>query len=61
MNTLSKLDWIVSTLFFQKRKLSKASAKSSFSNDLFSNQKIKNALNLTFTDVSDYIKEITNW
>lgn len=59
MNILSKLDWIASTLFGKKRQLSKASAKSSYSTDLYSNEKIKNALNITFTDVSDYIKEIT--
>jgi dihydroflavonol-4-reductase len=59
MNTLSKLNWITSTIFRQKRQISKASAKSSYSNDLYSNEKIKNALNMTFTDVSDYIKEIT--
>ena len=56
----SKIDWLFSTLFFQKRRLSKSSAKSSYSTDLYSNEKIKNALNITFTDVSDYIKEITN-
>jgi dihydroflavonol-4-reductase len=60
MNALSKLDWIASTVFGQKRQLSKASAKSSYSTDLFSNEKIKNALNFTFIDVRDYIKEITN-
>jgi dihydroflavonol-4-reductase len=58
MNTLSKLDWIVSTFFGQKRQLSKATAKSSYSSDLYSNEKIKNALNITFTDVFDYIKKI---
>ena len=59
MNILSKLDWMVSTFFGKKRQLSKASAKSSYSTDLYCNEKIKNALNITFTDVSDYIKEIT--
>jgi dihydroflavonol-4-reductase len=59
MKTLSKLDWVASTLFGQKRQLSIASAKSSYSTDLYSNEKIKNALNITFKDVSDYIKEIT--
>ncbi|MBW4359423.1 NAD-dependent epimerase/dehydratase family protein [Flavobacterium taihuense] len=60
MNTLSKLDWITSILFGQKRQLSKASARSSYSKDLYSNEKTKNALNITFQDVHDYIKEITN-
>ena len=60
MNTLSKFDWIASNLFGQKRQLSKASARSSYSNDLYSSEKIKNALNITFQDVHHYIKEITN-
>jgi dihydroflavonol-4-reductase len=59
MNTLSKLSWIASAILGQKRQLSKASAKSSYTTDLYANEKIKNALNITFTDVSDYIKEIT--
>lgn len=59
MNTLSKLDWIASAFFCKKRQLSKSSAKSSYSTDLYANEKIKNALNITFTDVSDYIKEIS--
>jgi dihydroflavonol-4-reductase len=60
MNAFSKLDWIASNIFGQKRQLSKASARSSYSSDLYSNEKIKNALNFTFTDVHDYIKEMTN-
>lgn len=60
INTLSKLDWVASNFFGQKRQLSKASAKSSYTTDLYSNEKIKNALNFTFTDVHDYIKEIAN-
>jgi dihydroflavonol-4-reductase len=60
MNALWKLDWIASTIFGQKRQLSKASARSSYSTDLYSNEKIKNALNITFIDVPDYINTITN-
>lgn len=59
MTALSQLDWIASNLFGQKRQLSKASARSSFSTGMYSNEKIKNALNITFTDVSDYIKQIS--
>ncbi|WP_281323172.1 NAD-dependent epimerase/dehydratase family protein [Flavobacterium aestivum] len=58
MNTLYKLDWIASNIFGKKRQLSRASARSSYSNDLFSNEKIKNALNIEFIDVHDYIKKI---
>ncbi|WP_269221626.1 NAD-dependent epimerase/dehydratase family protein [Flavobacterium sp. IMCC34518] len=60
INTLSKLDWISSMLFGQKRQLSKASARSSYSTDLYSNEKIKNALNIEFIDVPNYIKYITD-
>jgi dihydroflavonol-4-reductase len=60
MNVLSKLDWVASNVFGQKRQLSKASARSSYTTDLYSNEKIKNALNITFQDVHNYIKEITN-
>jgi nucleoside-diphosphate-sugar epimerase len=59
MTILSKLDWIVSNIFGRKRQLSKASARSSYSTDLFSNEKIKNALNIEFTGVHDYINKIT--
>jgi dihydroflavonol-4-reductase len=59
MNTLCKLDWIASNVFGQKRQLSKASARSSYSTDLYANEKIKNALNITFIGVHNYIKEIT--
>ena len=59
MNTLSNLDWIASTFLGQKRQLSKASARSSYTADLYSNEKIKNALNITFIDVQNYIKDIT--
>ncbi|MGQ7946202.1 NAD-dependent epimerase/dehydratase family protein [Flavobacterium sp. WC2509] len=58
LNSLSQLDWVISTVFRTKRQLSKATVKSSYSTDLYSNTKIKNALNITFTDVFDYIKEI---
>ena len=59
MNLLSKLDWIASNIFGQKRQLSKATARASYSTDLYANEKIKNALDFTFTDVFEYIKEIT--
>ncbi|QKJ62344.1 NAD-dependent epimerase/dehydratase family protein [Flavobacterium sp. M31R6] len=60
INVLSKLDWVASNVFSLKRQLSKASARSSYTTDLYSNEKIKNALNITFIDVHTYIKEITN-
>ncbi|WP_348799974.1 NAD-dependent epimerase/dehydratase family protein [Flavobacterium adhaerens] len=59
MLTFSKLDWLASTVLGKKRFMSKASAKSSYSTNLYSNEKTKNALNFTFTDVFDYINKIT--
>ncbi|AOW09053.1 NAD-dependent epimerase/dehydratase family protein [Flavobacterium gilvum] len=60
MTVLSKMDWVASNVFGQKRQLSIATARSSYTTDLYSNEKIKNALNITFQDVHQYIKEITN-
>ncbi|TDW45882.1 nucleoside-diphosphate-sugar epimerase [Flavobacterium sp. 270] len=52
-------DGIFSTLFFQKRRLTKAAAKASYSNNLYTNEKIKTALGTVFTDVHQYIKDIS--
>jgi dihydroflavonol-4-reductase len=59
MSTICKLDWLASNLLGRKRLISKATARSSYSTDLYSNEKIKNALNFKFIDVSDYINEIS--
>jgi nucleoside-diphosphate-sugar epimerase len=58
MNFIWIADWIFSTLFFQKkRKITKATAKASYSKNLYSNGKIKTALGTVFSDVHQYIKE----
>ncbi|WP_163400575.1 NAD-dependent epimerase/dehydratase family protein [Flavobacterium fluviatile] len=57
MNLLWMADGIFSTLFFQKRNLTKATAKASYSKNLYSNEKIKTALGTVFSDVHQYIKE----
>ena len=59
MNFLWVVDAIFSTLFFQKRRLTKATAKASYSNNLYSNEKIKTALGTVFQDVHEYIKNIS--
>ncbi|MEN2402170.1 NAD-dependent epimerase/dehydratase family protein [Flavobacterium sp. MC2016-06] len=59
MNFLWIADGIFSTLFFQKRSITKAAAKASYSNNLYANQKIKTALGTVFTDVHEYIKEVS--
>ncbi|CAA9197513.1 ADP-L-glycero-D-manno-heptose-6-epimerase [Flavobacterium bizetiae] len=57
MNFLWMADLVFSTLFFQKRHLTKATAKASYSKNLYANEKIKTALGTVFLDVHQYIKE----
>jgi hypothetical protein len=57
MNFLWIADGIFSTLFFQKRRMTKATAKASYSKNLYSNEKIKTALGTVFLDVHQYIKD----
>jgi len=59
MNFLWMADGVFSTLFFQKRRLTKATAKSSYTKDLYSNQKIKTALGTVFQDVQEYIIDVS--
>ena len=59
MNFLWIADGLFSTLFFQKRTLTKATAKASYSKNLYSNEKIKTALGMAFLDVHQYIKEVS--
>ncbi|MBP6584122.1 MAG: NAD-dependent epimerase/dehydratase family protein [Flavobacterium sp.] len=54
-----RLDWFISTFFFQKRKLSKSSAKSLHSTDLISNEKIKKAIYFEFQPIQEYIIKIS--
>jgi len=57
-NIAWRLDWIISKLFFQKRKLSRATAKAMHTKSNFDNSKIKNALNFKFESIDNYIFEI---
>ena len=52
-------DGIFSTLFFQKRRITKATAKASYSKNLYSNQKIKTALGTVFLDVHQYVRDVS--
>ncbi|MBP6181339.1 NAD-dependent epimerase/dehydratase family protein [Flavobacterium sp.] len=54
-----RIDWIVSTIFMQKRKLTRATAKASYSKNEYSNEKIITVLNTEFLDIHQYIKEIS--
>lgn len=57
MNVLWKLDWLASILLGRKRELSKSSAQSAYSINVFSNQKIINAIAIKFKDVHQYINK----
>jgi dihydroflavonol-4-reductase len=59
MNFLWVADGVFSALFFQKRRMTKATAKASYSKSLYSNEKIKTALGTVFLDVHQYIKDIS--
>jgi hypothetical protein len=61
MGFLWKIDWFVATFFGQKRKLSRATAKASYSKNLYSNAKISDALGITFLDINQNIKEIAKF
>jgi nucleoside-diphosphate-sugar epimerase len=54
-----RIDWLLSTIFRWKRKLNRATSKSSYSKNLYSNEKIKNTLRTQFLDINQYIKEIS--
>jgi len=56
---LWRIDWFLSTIFRTKRKLDRATAIASYSNNSYSNEKIKSALNLSFTDILHYINTIS--
>lgn len=55
-----RLDWILANVFNKKRKLTQTTAKASYSVHEYSNEKIKMTLKTNFTDVHQYIKEISN-
>ncbi len=60
MEMLWRLDWFISNVLQQKRKLSQTTAKASYSTTIFSNQKIKDTLKTDFINIHQYIKEISN-
>ena len=59
INLFWRVDWFLSNFFFQKRKLSRASAKASYSKNIYDNSKIKQFLDLKYKSVKDYIRTIT--
>jgi dihydroflavonol-4-reductase len=54
-----RMDWFLSNVLRQKRKLTRATAKASYSRNEYSNAKITKALDVKFTDIHHYIKEIS--
>lgn len=59
VNIFWRLDWFLSTFFFQKRKLTRASAKASYSKTEYANIKIISTLASEFKSVKEYIQFIT--
>jgi hypothetical protein len=55
-----RIDWLLSTIFRSKRRLSKYSANSLHSEDFISNDKIKNALNFKFQSIDSVIAEVVS-
>ncbi|MBC5838431.1 NAD-dependent epimerase/dehydratase family protein [Flavobacterium muglaense] len=55
MNLAWQADWLFSLVFRQKRKITKATAKASYSTNTYSNDKIKKELNYSFTDIKEYL------
>jgi len=57
---LWRIDWFFSTIFGHKRHLDRATAKASYSKNLYSNEKIKNTSDFNFSDIHQYVKEISS-
>lgn len=58
LNIAWRLDWVLSTFFITKRKISKLSAQSLLNKEQISNEKIKQHLNYSFTSIDSYLNEI---
>ena len=59
VNIFWRVDWFLSTFFFKKRKLSRDSAKASYSKTEYTNAKILSTITLEFKSVKEYIQFIT--
>jgi dihydroflavonol-4-reductase len=58
LNLSWRLDWVKSKIVQSKRKLSKTSVASLLSTTVYSNNKIKEELNYSFTDIENYLETI---
>lgn len=54
-----KIDWFLSNVLGQKRKLDRATARASYTESRYSNEKIKSTLKTEFLDIHQYIKDIS--
>ena len=54
-----KIDWFLSNALRQKRKLDRATARASYTESRYSNEKIKSTLKTEFLDIHQYIKDIS--
>jgi nucleoside-diphosphate-sugar epimerase len=59
VNVSYRIDWFMSNVLGQKRKLNRATAKASYDKNWYSNDKIKNTLQSEFMDINQYIKDIS--
>jgi nucleoside-diphosphate-sugar epimerase len=59
LNLLYKIDWFISNILGQKRRLSRTTAKASYAKNQYSSEKITSALGITFLDIHKYIKDIS--
>ena len=59
VNIIYRIDWFISNIFRRKRKLDRATAKASYAENWYSNEKIKTTLSTEFLDIHQYIKDIS--
>jgi nucleoside-diphosphate-sugar epimerase len=58
INIAYRIDWFVSNVLNQKRRLDRTTAKASYSKSKYSNEKITRVLAPNFLDISSYIKSV---
>lgn len=54
-----KIDWFLSNVLGQKRKLDRFTAQSSYSKNQYANEKIKTAISTDFLEIHQYIQDIS--
>jgi dihydroflavonol-4-reductase len=59
INVFCRIDWVLSNIFMQKRKLPSSTAEASYSTNKYSNEKITAILKTDFLEIHQYIREIS--